>query len=438
MVSKIDTVAKRNKLPIAKKPVWERLAPGVFLGYRKSPETRKWLVRYHDPDAPKGASNPYKVQVFANADDAHVDEEALSFKHASVKALTLAEAANVPSAKNALPLTVRRAVEEYIAGRNARDRKHKGRENIRSDADTRLTRHVLSDMDLSDTKLKDTTPERLLEWLSNVPLKVATKKRLAGDFKAALRLAGSKYAKFLPATWKAEISGALTVKNDELNGRAIQVLADDEIRAALRAAKEVDEAGNWDGDLHRLMVALASTGARFSQAVRIDRKGAFRQRRLDRRTGAEMTDCVVMVPASRKGNGSKVKPPTKRHLAETDFDILTSGMDTDPDGPLLQRWKNEEISPTVWKRGDRATWYHASEITRPWHQIVEKAGLQKHTLPYAFRHSSIVRHLQDGIDVSTVAALHDTSPLMIQKHYAAYIVDASDDAIAARTVSLSE
>lgn len=438
MASKIDTPAKRHKLPIAKKPVWERLAPGVFLGYRKSPEARKWLVRYHDPDAPKGASNPYKMQVFANADDAHVDEEALSFKHASVEALKLAEAASVPSAKGALPLTVRRAVEEYIAVRNARERNNKGRVGIRSDADTRLSRNVLSDVDLCDTKLKDTTPERLLKWLDNVPLKDATKKRLAGDFKAALRLAGDRYTKFLPATWKAEISSALTVKNNDQNGRAIQVLADEQVKAALRVAKEVDDEGNWDGDLHRLMVALAATGARFSQVVRIDRKGAFKQRRADRKTGVEATDCAIMVPASRKGKGGKVEPPTKRIVTASDFEILISGPNTAPGGPLLQRWKNEEISPTVWKRGDRAAWYHASEITRPWRQIVERAGLPKHTVPYAFRHSSIVRQLQAGLPVTLVAALHDTSPLMIQNHYGAFIVDASDDIIAASTVSVAE
>ncbi|TAX75697.1 hypothetical protein ELI00_05240 [Rhizobium ruizarguesonis] len=439
MVSKIDTVAKRTKLPAAKKPVWERLAPGVFLGYRKSPEARKWLVRYHDPDAPKGASNPYKMQVFANADDAHIDEEALSFKRASVEALKLAEAASVPSAKGARPLTVRRAVEEYIAVRNSRDRKNKGRVDIRSDADTRLSRNVLSEVDLCDTKLRDTTRERLLEWLDDLPLSAATRKRLAGDFKAALRLAGDNYAKSLPATWKAEISSALTVKNDEPNSRDIQVLADDQIKAALRAAKEVDEAGNWDGDLYRLMVALASTGARFSQAARINRKGAFRQQRVDRQTGREMTDYVIMVPASRKGRGGKTELATKRIVAAADFDILTSGRDTDPDGgPLLQRWKNEEISPTVWKRGNRAAWYHASEITRPWGQIVKRAGLPNHTVPYAFRHSSIVRQLQSGLSVTLVAALHDTSPAMIQKHYARFIADVSDGIVAATTVSVAE
>ncbi|ULJ70644.1 hypothetical protein [Rhizobium gallicum] len=227
------------------------------------------------------------------------------------------------------------------------------------------------------------------------------------------------------------------MKNDEPNSRDIQVLANDQIKAALRAAKEVDEAGNWDGDLHRLMVALASTGARFSQAARIDRKGAFRQRRVNRTTGVEQTDCVIMVPASRKGKGGKVEPPTKRIVMASDFEILISGPDTDPNGPLFQRWKNEEISPTVWTRGGRAAWYHASEITRPWRQIVKRARLPKHTVPYAFRHSSIVRHLQAGLPVTLVAALHDTSPLMVQKHYGAFIVDASDDIIAASMVSVA-
>jgi len=437
MASKIDTVAKRSKLPTAKKPVWERLAPGVFLGYRKSPEARKWLVRYHDPDAPKGASNPYKMQVFANADDAHVDEEALSFKHASAEALKRAEAANVPSAKGALPLTVRRAVEEYIAVRNARERKNKGRVDIRSDADTRLSRNVLSDVRLSDTKLKDLTRERLFEWLDNLPLKSASKKRLAGDFKAALRQAGERYAKFLPSTWKNELSTALTVKNEEPNSRDIQVLDDDQIKAALRAAKEIDDEGNWDGDIHRLIVALAATGARFSQVVRIERKGTSKQRRTNRRSGVEVTDCVVMVPVSRKGKGGKDEPPTKRIVMASDFEILVSGPDTEPNSPLLQRWKNEQISPTVWQRGDRGAWYHASEITRPWHQIVERAGLPKHTVPYALRHSSIVRQLKAGLPVAIVAALHDTSPAMVQKHYAAFIVDASDDMIAASMVSVA-
>jgi hypothetical protein len=54
-------------------------------------------------------------------------------------------------------------------------------------------------------------------------------------------------------------------------------------------------------------------------------------------------------------------------------------------------------------------------------------------VPYAFRHSSIVRGLRAGLPVRLVAVLHDTSSAMIEKHYSAYIIDAMDE-LAARAV----
>ena len=82
-------------------------------------------------------------------------------------------------------------------------------------------------------------------------------------------------------------------------------------------------------------------------------------------------------------------------------------------------------------------WSSASEIARPWKGIVKRAGLPVSIIPYAFRHTSIVRQLRAGLPVAIVASLHDTSPAMIAKHYAAYIVDASDDMIAAVTVGIA-
>ena len=43
------------------------------------------------------------------------------------------------------------------------------------------------------------------------------------------------------------------------------------------------------------------------------------------------------------------------------------------------------------------------------------------------RHSSIVRGLRAGLPVRLVAAVHDTSAAMIEKHYGAFIVDATED-----------
>lgn len=66
-----------------------------------------------------------------------------------------------------------------------------------------------------------------------------------------------------------------------------------------------------------------------------------------------------------------------------------------------------------------------------------KAGLASGTTPYAMRHSSIVRGLRAGLPVRLVAALHDTSSAMVERHYAAFIVDAMDELAAKAIVPLT-
>jgi hypothetical protein len=46
---------------------------------------------------------------------------------------------------------------------------------------------------------------------------------------------------------------------------------------------------------------------------------------------------------------------------------------------------------------------------------------------YALRHTSIVRQLLANVPVRVVAALHDTSIVMIERNYSEYIADHSDD-----------
>lgn len=75
--------------------------------------------------------------------------------------------------------------------------------------------------------------------------------------------------------------------------RDSQILADAEIARLLSAARTVDAEQGWGGDLFRLVVTLAATGARFSQVARLRvRDCQIRERRL-------------MVPASRKGKGRR-------------------------------------------------------------------------------------------------------------------------------------
>ena len=45
---------------------------------------------------------------------------------------------------------------------------------------------------------------------------------------------------------------------------------------------------------------------------------------------------------------------------------------------------------------------------------------------YALRHSSIIRALLAGVPVRVVAASHDTSVMMLERTYSAYVLDHSD------------
>jgi hypothetical protein len=76
------------------------------------------------------------------------------------------------------------------------------------------------------------------------------------------------------------------------------------------------------------------------------------------------------------------------------------------------------------------------ELTRPWLEIIKAAELPADIIPYALRHSSIVRALGAGLPIRLVAALHDTSSEMIEKNYSAYIVDAMDELAAKAVVPL--
>jgi len=75
-------------------------------------------------------------------------------------------------------------------------------------------------------------------------------------------------------------------------------------------------------------------------------------------------------------------------------------------------------------------------MARPWRAVVAAAGLSAGLVPYCLRHSSIVRRLSDGSPVRSVA-VHDISLAMIEKHYSAFIVDASEDLLRQKLVPMA-
>jgi hypothetical protein len=95
---------------------------------------------------------------------------------------------------------------------------------------------------------------------------------------------------------------------------------------------------------------------------------------------------------------------------------------------LLTCWAYKRAAnPPRWVKDKRRVWGVASETRKLWAKVINLAGAPKDTIMYALRHTSIVRGLMAGLPVRLVAAQHDTSVAMIEKHYSAFITDMSDE-----------
>jgi hypothetical protein len=57
-------------------------------------------------------------------------------------------------------------------------------------------------------------------------------------------------------------------------------------------------------------------------------------------------------------------------------------------------------------------------------------------IPYALRHSSIVRGIRANLPIRLVAALHDTSVRMIERHYSRWITEGLEEMAAGAIVPL--
>jgi hypothetical protein len=96
--------------------------------------------------------------------------------------------------------------------------------------------------------------------------------------------------------------------------------------------------------------------------------------------------------------------------------------------PLLLRWTHRATDlPGRWERDGRRAWREAYEVDKLWTATISAAAVPADTVMLSLRHSSIVRGLRAGLPVRLVGALHDTSVQMIEQHYAAFIVDATEE-----------
>ncbi|MER8464198.1 tyrosine-type recombinase/integrase [Mesorhizobium sp. M1396] len=405
---------------------WRGIDPEVHLGYRKGKRGGVWLVRWRS-----GAG--YKQAPVGTADDKGSTKGGLTYETAGKAARLHVEAQRLQAETDAKgpALKVKGAVEVYVGTRNARESRRAGRAK-RSDAGQRLGRYVLGEGErgdqetipspspLADVDLYVLGESDLLTWRAGLPatMKATTRQRLINDLKAALNAAYGANRDKLPATLPGTIKqGFRAAVADE--GTAVardnQILPDADIGRVLRAAREVDAEQGWEGDLFRLVLVLAATGARLSQVARMS-----------------VADCQIsqsrlMVPTSRKGRGAKsgmITVPVGRDVVD---ELVPVTAKRSPDAVLLERWRHEQAPGKIeWQRAGRGSWRSSAELARPWQAIRDRAGLPD-VIPYALRHSSIVKGIRANLPIRLVAALHDTSTAMIERHYSKWITSGLEE-----------
>jgi integrase len=414
----LETRSARARLRVAHKPYFRLIEPGLHLGFRKLPSgPGTWVMRRYLGDGAYSTENlrtpAGEITIaddFGDADGART----LTFGQAQDRVRERARQLDETGALDPA-LTVRGAVETHVAAQEQR-KADRGERDCRS-----RMKHVLQDEALAATLLARLTTDDLISWQESALAAMApgSAQRIVNDLKAALYAAAKRARAQLPSDIRETIRDGLSrTRAGPPAARQFQILPDADVRRLVAAAWELDAADEWGGALARLVLVLAATGARFSQVTRM------------RVADVQARERRLMVPVSRKGRGG-VK--NLSHIAVRVGDDVLAAL-----GPATAgRLGSEPLFLRPYRIGERGPWRLAGQFTKPWRAIARRAGLPDTTVAYALRHSSIVRMLRHGLPVRLIAALHDTSSAMIERHYSAHIIDALDELAAGAVIPLS-
>jgi integrase len=375
----LENRTNRLKLPVARKPLFVTVAPGIALGYRRNKVAGAWVVRAAD-----GSGGSW-TKAFAIADD---HEEAnggavLDYWQAQDRARTLARGDNGGGDR---PATVAEALDTYEANLLSRGANISNVRRVRFHLPPALAAKTVGLLGARE----------LRAWRDGMVkkgLKPHSADRTARGLKAALALAAADDPRIAnSAAWRA---GLKRLPDAEETRNVI--LPDEAVRKLVAAAYGIDR------NLGLLVETAAVTGARPSQLARIEVSDLLDDPAAPR----------LLIPTSRKGRQRKTERrpvPITASLAA----VLHQAVQGRPaHTPLLAR---RDGSP--WERDAHG---------RPFSRAAAKAGLDpKEVTIYALRHSSIVRQLLGGVPARVVAANHDTSVAMLEKTYSRYITNHSD------------
>jgi Phage integrase family len=370
----------RLKLAVQKKPYWQQMTPGLSLGYRRNKGAGAWVVRVAD------GSGTNWTKGFAAADDITKPDgdTVMTYEQAQDRARKLAGVDRTVSTDR--PITVTEAVDAYAADLETRGANPQNADSIRF--------YLKGHPALRATPVSLLKKADLKNWRDGLVIngRIKAANRVCRVFKAALNLAASYDERIINANaWKEGLKSLPSRDDNETSTKRDLILSDDTISAIVIDAYRFkdDDRGIW-------FQTLAETGARESQICRLQVADLQDDR----------NDPRLLMPSSRKGRNRQIdrKPvPISRQLA--------------------QRLRQHAVG----KRSSEPLLIKLCHIEKMLREVNDSVGVGREYVPYSFRHSSIVRMLLKRVPLSVVSSHHDTSAKIIQKHYAHFINDVSDD-----------
>jgi integrase len=382
-----ETPTARLRLTIQKKPHWQRLGPGVSLGYRRNEGAGTWSIRAAD-----GRGDEW-LKKFAIADDYEPADGKRVLNHAqAIDAARQLVRGDVPNPS--APPTVKAALASYGDDLKARGANpYNARWPLKYLPAALLSKPVT----LIDAHEWRKWRDRLIADLTPAGVN-----RVVGAVCAACNLAASHDSRLAShRAWQVGLQGL-----PDANRARNVILPDDKVRDLVDAAYRRGERFGLFAE------TLATTGARPSQASRIE----VGDLSLD-----NPAEPKLAVPRSGKGGGrlrvkrkvERVSVPITVGLAAR-LKVTAAGRPAD--APLLLRRDDRG-----WGKDPSAN-YRSDMLA-----VVAEVGLDPDVVTaYAFRHSSICRQLLANVPVRVVASLHDTSVAQIEAHYSKYISEHSD------------
>ncbi len=384
----LSTAAARKKLGARPKPYTQTIAPRRVLGYvRAAMGAGRWVAIVEIGRGPSGAALRRQGDLGLADDLARADGDGiLSYS------MAMAAAASWQPTNSGGKLTVRRAIESYVAAKRAADG-----DDAADDAEGKLRLHVLREdvekrplpgqRGLGDREVAALTLTELRAWRDDMvsreekPVSKSTANRVIANFKAAMNhvFADVESGISSDASWRRleSFEAADTQREEHFSEAEVERL--------------ILEARSLDAPFADLLIAAFYSGARYGELAGLDVRHVKPHRG------------TLEIPDGK--TGSRTTTLTKEGTAW--FASIAAGRPGDE--PLLQPAEGGRWLKSMQHRRMKAA--------------LAAAKLSTSASFYALRHTYISRAIENGMPLTLLAENVGTSLRMIEQNYAHMLAD---------------